>query len=136
VKSERWKKMGKEIQSYRDLEVWKKAMQLVTDVYHYSKTFPKEEVYGLALQIRRCAVSIPSNISEGYGRYGTGEFVHFLEIATGSLCELHTQIEIARNLGYLNDAIFEQFDAVSREIERMLNGLIRKLQEKQGYEKS
>ena len=120
--------------SYRDLEVWKKSMQLVLDVYRCTRSFPKEELYGLVLQIRRCAVSIPSNIAEGYGRYGTGEFVRFLQIATGSLCELHTQVEIAQNLHYLTDSLYEHLSVISGEIERMLNSLIRKLQEKRDSE--
>ena len=126
--------MGKEIRSYRDLEVWKKSMHLVLDVYRCTRSFPKEELYGLVLQIRRCAVSIPSNIAEGYGRYGTGEFVRFLQIATGSLCELHTQVEIAQNLHYLSDSLYEHLSVISGEIERMLNSLIRKLQEKRDSE--
>lgn len=78
------------IQSYRDLDVWKKSVALVTDVYQATALFPKEEVYGLTSQIRRSAVSIPSNIAEGRGKRGTRDFVRFLNIAYGSLCELET----------------------------------------------
>ena len=83
------------IKSYRDLFVWQKAMELVTAVYAIPKVFPKEEQYGLTAQIRRSAVSVPSNIAEGYGRNSTLDYTRFLQIARGSLYELQTQLEIA-----------------------------------------
>ena len=73
------------MKTYRDLQVWQKSMTLVTEIYKISKGFPKDEVYGLTSQMRRCAVSIPSNMAEGYGRNSTNEYLHFLRIATGSL---------------------------------------------------
>jgi len=79
------------IKSYRDLFVWQKAMELVTAVYTITKDFPKEELYGLTAQIRRSAVSVPSNIAEGYGRKSTLEYIRLLQIACGSLYELQTQ---------------------------------------------
>src|ERR1022692_3424835 len=88
--------------SYQDLIAWQKAMDLVTDVYRVTAAFPKEEVYGLTSQLRRAAVSVPSNIAEGQGRKGDGEFKHFLRLALGSLMEVETQIMIAERLGYLN----------------------------------
>ena len=117
--------------SYRDLDVWKKAIVLVTEVYRFSKLFPKDETYGLSQQMRRSAVSIPSNIAEGYGRCSTSDYIRFLQIAVGSLYEFQTQIVIARNLEYLSDASHKSLDAASREIERMLTSLTRKLQEHQ-----
>ncbi len=91
-----------EVRSYRDLVVWQKAIALVTDVYRCTRTFPKEEIYGLSAQLRRAAVSVPSNIAEGQGRVSTGEFRQFLGHARGSLLEVETQLEIARNLEYLS----------------------------------
>src|SRR6476620_10714704 len=96
------------VTSYRDLLVWQKAMRLVTDIYSLSNLFPATEIYGLTNQIRRCAVSIPSNIAEGYGRNSTADYKRFLQIAVGSLFELQTQIEIAFNLNYISKNIFDE----------------------------
>ena len=82
------------MKTYRDLVVWQKSMVLVTEVYEISKKFPKEELYGLTSQIRRCAISLPSNIAEGYGRNSTNDYIHFLRIASGSLYELSREIEL------------------------------------------
>ena len=82
--------------------VWQKAMTLVTDIYTQSKSFPQDESYGLTSQIRRCAISIPSNIAEGYGRNTNSELIRFLHIATGSLYELQTQIEISYNFNLIS----------------------------------
>ncbi|RDI57558.1 four helix bundle protein [Flavobacterium glaciei] len=92
--------------TFRDLLIWQKSMILVTDIYQLTNTFPKEEIYGLTSQIRRCAVSIPSNIAEGYGRDGNKDYLKFLNIATASLFEMQTQIEIAFNLKYLTELQF------------------------------
>jgi len=118
------------IKTYRDLLVWQKAMALVTEIYGVSKAFPQVEAYGLTSQLRRCAVSIPSNMAEGYGRNSKQDYLRFLQIAAGSLYELQTQVEIARNLGYLDRDAAERLYALSREIERMLSSLIRKLNDK------
>ena len=115
------------MRNYRDLFVWQKSMALVTEVYSITRLFPKEELYGLASQIRRSAVSIPSNIAEGYGRYSTNDYTRFLQIAIGSLYELQTQLEICLNLGYLSKDTFEKIYEQSREIERMLSSLIKKV---------
>ena len=115
------------MKTYRDLIVWQKSIVLVTEVYKISKEFPNDETYGLTSQIRRCAVSIPSNIAEGYGRNSTNDYIHFLRIATGSLYELQTQMEIALNLHYIEKSKFNCIYELSREIERMLSSLIRKL---------
>ena len=108
---------------YKNLLVWQKAIALVTQVYVATKSFPKEELYGLTSQIRRSAVSIPSNIAEGQGRLTSGEFRHFLGLARGSLAELETQLIIATNLGYISDVdvLFIQIS----EIGRMLSGLLK-----------
>lgn len=109
--------------SYKNLLVWQKAIALVTEVYVVTRSFPREEMYGLASQIRRAAVSVPSNIAEGQARLTPGEFRQFLGMARGSLAELDTQLIIAANLGYLTQTgpIFEQV----AEVGRLLSGLLR-----------
>ena len=84
--------------------VWQKSMRLVKDVYHATNSFPNKEVYGLTAQIQRSAVSIPSNIAEGYGRHSTPDYIRFLRVACGSLFEMQTQLEIALSLDYLEKA--------------------------------
>lgn len=116
------------IKTFRDLMVWRKSMALVTQVYEATKSFSKDELYGITSQIRRCAVSIPSNIAEGYGRKSTKDYVRFLEIALGSLYELQTQLEISVNLKYITELKFQQINDNSREIERMLSSLIKKVE--------
>jgi four helix bundle protein len=115
------------VRTYRDLLVWQKSIDLVTKIYQATKAFPKEENYGLVLQIRRCAVSVPSNIAEGYGRNSTNDYLRFLQIALGSLFEIQTQAQIALNLGYLDKDDFKEVYDSSREIERMLSSLSRKI---------
>ena len=115
------------VKTFRDLLIWQKSMVLVTDIYTLSKSFPQDESYGLTSQIRRCAVSIPSNIAEGYGRNSNSELIRYLHIATGSLYELQTQIEISYNLNYIQKGDFETLHESSREIERMLSSFTRKL---------
>ena len=115
------------VKTYRDLIVWQKAMALVTEIYKTSKSIPASEIYGLTSQMRRCAVSIPSNIAEGYGRHSTNDYIRFLQIASGSLYELQTLLEISANLGYLNRDESDRLIALTGEIERMLSSLIRKL---------
>lgn len=115
------------IKSYRDLLVWQKSMELVKEVYLITKALPKEEQYGLTSQILRSSISIPSNIAEGYGRHSTNDYLRFLQIASGSLYELQTQLEICRNLDFLSNKSFEEVNEQSREIERMLSSLIRKV---------
>ena len=102
-------------------------MALVLETYRLSKRSPKDETYGLVAQMRPCAVSIPSNIAEGYGRNSTSDYVRFLRIATGSLYELQTQMEISSKLEYLKRADFDRLYESSREVERMLSSLSRKL---------
>lgn len=110
---------------HKDLIVWQKALLLVTEIYRVTQSFPNEERYGLVSQMRRAAVSIPSNIAEGHGRQSKGEFRQFLGIARGSYAELETQIEIAKNLGYLVSP--NPIDDQLAEVGRLLNGLIRSL---------
>jgi four helix bundle protein len=115
------------VKSYRDLIVWQKSMRLVTDVYVAFKSFPAEEIYSLTSQLRRCAISIPSNIAEGYGRHSTGDYKRFLQIAVGSIFELQTQLEIAANLKYLASDSFGSLYNTAKEIELMLLALIKKI---------
>ena len=115
-------------ESYRDLIAWQRAMALVTSVYACTEGFPSRETFGLANQLRRAAVSVPSNIAEGKGRRSRREYVHFLYLARGSLFETETQLEIARNLGYLaDDEIAGLRDQLSG-VARVLNGLIQAIQ--------
>jgi four helix bundle protein len=116
------------MKSHKDLDVWKKSMDLVTEIYRVTKNFPKEETYGLTNQMRRCVVSIPSNIAEGAGRNSKKEFVQFLYVALGSVSELETQLIIALNLAYLRD--IKQFLYQIESIKKMLNGLINHLKSK------
>ena len=118
------------MKTFRDLIVWQKAMELVTLIYQLSKSFPKDELYGLISQMRRTAVSIPANIAEGYGRRSTQDYLRFLQIAMSSNFELQTLLEIARNLHYLSTDSFENAFDKSREIERMLSSLIKKVSSK------
>ena len=114
------------MKSHKDLLVWQKSVDMVTCVYNQTSGWPKEEVYGLTSQIRRAAVSVPSNIAEGAGRTGKKEFSRFLSIAMGSLAEVETQIVIAQRLGYMLDVT--SIDKGIQEIRRMLIGLNKSLE--------
>jgi len=111
------------IKSYRDLEVWKKAMDLVVICYKITRKFPRSEIYGLTSQLQRAAVSIPSNIAEGHQRQHSKEFLQHLSIAYASLAELETDIEIARRLDYIAEDQTNNVFAQAAEIGRMINGL-------------
>ena len=116
--------------SYRELIAWQKGMQLVTDVYAVTRLFPREEVYGLTSQIRRAAVSVPSNVAEGHGRATNRDRQYFITAARGSVLELQTQIEIARNLGYLEESSSAKLLQSADEVGRIINGLLRSLKTK------
>ena len=115
------------INSFRDLIIWQKSMTLVTAIYAETKHFPSEEMYGLTNQMRRSAISIPSNIAEGYGRNSSGDYKRFLHIAVGSLFELQTQIAIAFNLNYITKELFQTLFEKTKELDRMLLSLINKI---------
>ncbi|MCF7790538.1 MAG: four helix bundle protein [Victivallales bacterium] len=115
------------IKCYKDLIVWQKAMDLVEMVYQATRQFPKEEIYGLTSQIRRAAVSIPSNIAEGQARNSTAEFRNFLSIARGSLAELETQLLITHRLNYLSKEQMLQLMNIHQEISKMIPALMSKL---------
>ena len=110
------------MKTHMDLDVWKLSMDLVENIYNMSSCFPKEEIYGLTSQIRRAAISIPSNIAEGASRNGSKEFVQFLYISLGSISEVETQIMLAKRWGFVDKA-----DSILKDIttiKKMLNGLI------------
>lgn len=116
------------MKTHKDLDVWKYSRAFVSAVYALTKEFPKEEIYGLTSQIRRCAVSIPSNIAEGSARKGDKEYIHFLYIALGSMAELETQLFIAFDLGYLTDV--NEHEASIIRIRSMILGLINYLEKR------
>lgn len=115
--------------SFHDLRVWQDAMKLTADIYRATAAFPKHELYGLGQQIRRAAVSIPSNIAEGKGHKSNKEFCHFLFHARGSLLELETQILIAEELQYLSREDGKGLTQAAEKVGRALSGLINSLQE-------
>ncbi len=110
--------------NHRDLAVWQKSMALAVDVHALSKQMPKEEMFGLASQMRRAAVSVPSNTAEGAARRTTKEFLYFLYIARGSLAELETQLRLTRAIGYLSDDVVSPALASSDEVGRLLTSVI------------
>ncbi len=120
------------VQSYRDLIVWQKAMELVKLVYALTKKFPKEELFGLSLQIRKAVVSVPSNIAEGQGRNSPKEFLRHLFIGYGSLMETETQNLIAEMQGYITAEESKEVILKSAEVGRLINGLVNSLERKLG----
>ncbi len=114
---------------FRELLVWQRAMQFARDVYETTQGFPRKEIFGLTSQLRRAAVSVPSNIAEGHGRLSDKAFAVFLGQARGSLYELETQLELAKSLGYLPESQLQKLLAESSEIGRMLNGLLKTLRQ-------
>lgn len=116
--------------NFRSLLIWQKSMNLITKIYYCTNNFPKEEIFGLTSQIRRSSISIPSNIAEGYGRQSDKDFLRFLNISIGSLFEMQTQLEIAKNITYLNEDEFNNLYEDSREVERMLVSFIKKLKDR------
>ena len=112
---------------FQELIAWQKAMALVTAIYRATGDWPREELYGLTSQVRRAAVSIPSNLAEGHGRTGPREFAHHVSIAYGSLCELETQVLIAEQLGYANTDTSERLTTQMMEVRRLIRGLLRSL---------
>jgi four helix bundle protein len=118
------------MRTHRNLDVWKNGIELVKKVYVATSEFPKEEIYGLVSQIRRSAVSIPSNIAEGSARNNTKEFIQFLCIALGSASELETQLIIAKELGYLKDlSVFEDLEKIKAQLINLIRTLKNKIGE-------
>ena len=116
------------VSSYRDLLVWRKGIDLVKSVYLISQTFPADERFGLTTQVRRAAVSVPSNIAEGQARRTTGEFIHSLSHSEGSLAEVDTQLVIATELGYCKPSDIHSAVNTITELQKMLTSLRKKLQ--------
>lgn len=119
----------KKIQSFTDLEVWREAHKLVLMIYKSTKTFPKEETFGLTSQMRRAVVSITSNIAEGFSRYSYKEKVQFYAMAHGSLTELQSQLLIVRDIKYLDEKNFSQLYDQSIIVHKLLNAFIKKTRE-------
>lgn len=117
--------MNNSVKSYQELLVWQKGMLIVKTIYELTSQFPKEEIYGLTAQMRRSAVSIPSNIAEGRSRSTRKDFIQFLKIASGSLAELETQVLIAQEIGFLKN---EHMVSMLDEERRMLHSMMKKLQ--------
>jgi four helix bundle protein len=119
------------LRTYKDLDVWKKAYELCLAFYRCSASFPRDEIYGLTAQMRRAAVSVISNIAEGYGRRSRKEYVQMLNVAYGSLNEFEAQLMLAHDLRYMPDADFQQLQDLLGQAERMLMALIRALDRKE-----
>jgi four helix bundle protein len=115
------------VQSFRDLLVWQRSIQLATAIYRLTRDFPREELYGLTSQMTRAAVSIASNIAEGQGRLSTGEFQQFLGMARGASFELQTQLEVARSLGLGSVKSIDEAEALSMKVTKMINGILKAL---------
>lgn len=122
--------MSGSVKSYRDLQVWQKARVLVSEVYKISGSFPREEMYGLTSQLRRAVVSVPSNIAEGSSKGSTREYIRFLNISYGSLCEAETQLYLAFDLGFITMEQLEELLNKTNELGRMTHGLLRALEQK------
>jgi four helix bundle protein len=115
------------LESYRELIVWQRAIEMTLTIYRSTTSFPKEELFGLTSQMRRASIAVASNIAEGYGRNSIGEYKQFLGIARGSNLELQTQLFIAKELGYGNPVNLSNAESLSTEVAKMLNSLIAKL---------
>jgi len=126
----RLRRTSEMLRNYKELKVWVKSYQLCLEIYHFTKGFPKDEVYGLTSQMRRAALSIPCNIAEGYGRKTTPEYLRALYIAYGSICELETQILLSGDLGYFMNESSSKLQSNIGEVERMLKALIKSLENK------
>ena len=118
------------IESYKELIVWQKSMKLAEDMYCITDSFPPKEQFALTSQIRKAAISIPSNIAEGYGRNTSKNYVQFLYISKGSLFELETQIELSKRLNYINEEVYNNIEESIIEISKMLHSLIVKLKDR------
>jgi four helix bundle protein len=115
------------VRSFKDLKVWQKGHELTLSIYRATKSFPKDEMYGMTSQLRRAAASIPANIAEGCVRGSGAEFRHFLQVALGSASELEYHILLSHELGYLDESQYESLDGSATELKRMLTSFIQKL---------
>ena len=122
--------MEKNLHDHKELIAWQKAIELVEEVYKMTQTFPKEEMFGIISQMRRCSISIPSNIAEGHSRNSSGEFKQFLGIAKGSSAELETQLIIAQKLGCITNEKLGEINSVLVNVRKLISGLLRSLNKK------
>lgn len=122
--------MNATFKSHRDLEVWQRSMRLAKRIYQVTQKFPRDERFGLTNQLRRAAVSVPSNLAEGHARFGSGEFSRFISITMGSVAELETQILLSRELGYVDAAVAEDVLGELDGIGKMLRGLAKSIQKR------
>ena len=122
--------MNNKINSYKDLIVWQKSIALVTEIYKLTKTFPAEEKFGIVNQLNRAVVSIPANIAEGWGRESSKNYLQFLRISRGSLMETETLLVISKNLNYIDDENFRMISEKLDETGKILQGLIKGVQQK------
>ena len=119
------------LRTYKDLIAWKKSYELCFKIHKISRCFPRSEQFGLTSQLKRSALSIPSNIAEGYTRHSTQDYIRFLYIAYSSLAELETQLLLAKDLGYIESDIFDNIIVLQNEVQRIMYGLIKSLKPKQ-----
>lgn len=122
--------MTEKINSYKDLIVWQKAIELVTVIYSVTKHFPPDERFGLVAQINRAVISVPSNIAEGWGRQSSKNYLQFLRVSRGSLMEVETMIQISLNLRFLNEKDFQRVMLRIEEVGKILQGLIKSIDQK------
>jgi four helix bundle protein len=115
------------MQDYRSLKVWEKSHRLVLNVYKATASFPREELFGLVSQLRRAAVSIPTNIAEGSGRGSKADFSRFLQISFGSACELEYEFMLSKDLGYISENSFQEIVPLIEEVKKMLGGLLKSI---------
>ena len=115
------------METHKDLRVWQQSIEMVTSIYLMTKAFPKDELFGLVSQMRRAAVSVPSNIAEGYARGSEREKLHFLRISSGSMSEIETQLMLSLNLGYVTQEIFDELSEKITSLWKQFNGLISSL---------
>jgi four helix bundle protein len=116
------------IKSYKDLLAWQKSMELVERVYEITRAFPREELFGLATSMRRAAVSVPSKIAAGHERGNTREYIQHLAVALGSISEVETQMEVARRLGYIDDAQLATLNKLASDTGKIINGLVNSME--------
>ena len=122
--------MENKIRSYQDLIVWQKSVLFVTDIYSTTKHFPQEEKFGITSQLNRAAISIPTNIAEGWGRETSKNYLQFLRTSRGSVMEVQTLLIISKNLNYISQGNFEVLQSKIEEVGKILQGLIKSLNEK------
>jgi len=118
------------METHKDLRVWHQSIELVTAIYMMTKSFPKEELFGLVSQIRRAAVSVPSNIAEGYARGTDREKLHFLRISSGSMSEVETQLLLSLKLGYIDQESYDELSETVTSVWKQLNALISSVKKK------